>query len=159
MQAKSKQKDILKAAAKVGELNQLYWFAESHKAGVTAVVALGDGTSTLPVVPVIVSDVSITVDGKTVVCNPNSVEQAELSRLIAETMCRDMKQKADLKREVQPALCDAGEMKRLGATWTEWFVADAICASCGAINQDSFFVRVECETTVRYCRACMEEWV
>lgn len=126
MQAKSKQKAILDEAGKRNELTTLAWFAESHRAGKGKVIMLEDRT--LPIVPVVLwPDLG------------NHRDQADLSRLLAELMCRSMRMRLGGTVEIQPALTDWAEMAACGVEkWEEWQIveteADWVCPHCGAVN-------------------------
>ena len=93
MQAKSKQKAILDEAGKRNELTTLAWFGESNRAGKGAVVMLEDRT--LPIVPVVLWPAL-----------GNHRDQADLSRLLAELMCKSMRKRLGGTVEIQPALTD-----------------------------------------------------
>jgi hypothetical protein len=124
MQAKSKQKAILDEAGKRGELHTLAWFGESNRAGKSAVIMLEDHT--LPVVPVVLWP---HLDGHR--------EQADLSRLLAELMCKSMRKRLGLVVDIQPALTDWAEMTACGVNrWEEWQIMefDSVCPHCGAVN-------------------------
>lgn len=124
MQAKSKQRAILDEAGKRGELHTLAWFGESSRAGKSAVIMLEDRT--LPVVPVVLWP---DLDGHR--------DQADLSRLLAELMCKSMRKRLGITVDIQPALTDWAEMAKCGVEkWEEWQLMefDHICPHCGAVN-------------------------
>lgn len=124
MQAKSKQRAILDEAGRRNELTTLAWFAESIRAGKGAVVMLEDHT--LPVVPVVLWPHL-----------GNHRDQADLSRLLAELMCKSMRMRLGITVEIQPALTDWAEMAACGVKqWEEWQLHefDWICPHCGMVN-------------------------
>ena len=126
MQAKSKQKAILDEAGKRSELTTLAWFAESNRAGKGAVIMLEDRT--LPVVPVVLWPHL-----------GNHRDQADLSRLLAELMCKSMRRRLGGTVEIQPALTDWAEMEKCGVErWEEWQIVeidvDWVCPHCGMVN-------------------------
>lgn len=127
MQAKSKQRAILDEAGKRGELHTLAWFAESNRAGKGAVIMIEDRT--LPVVPVVLWPAL-----------GNHRDQADLSRLLAELMCKSMRMRlGGLHIEIQPALTDWAEMAKCGVErWEEWQLVeieiDWVCPHCGMVN-------------------------
>lgn len=125
MQAKSKQKTILDEAGRRGELTTLAWFGACSRAGRESVIMLEDRT--LPVVPVVLWPA---LDGHR--------EQADLSRLLAELMCKSMRVRlGGLHVDIQPALTDWAEIARCGVQrWEEWQLVevDQVCPHCGAVN-------------------------
>lgn len=125
MQAKSKQRAILDEAAKRDELTTLAWFGESNRAGHSAVIMLED--KTLPVVPVVLWPRL-----------GNHRDQADLSRLLAELMCKSMRLRlGGLHVDIQPALTTYEEMTACGVRqWEEWQLIefDHVCPHCGAVN-------------------------
>lgn len=124
MQAKSKQKAILDEAGKRNELTTLAWFAESIRAGKGAVVMLEDRT--LPIVPVVLWPAL-----------GNHRDQADLSRLLAELMCKSMRRRLGGTVEIQPSLTDWDEMAKCGVKrWEEWQIVefDQVCPHCGMVN-------------------------
>lgn len=124
MQSKSKQRAILDGAARLGELPMLVWFAESNRAGTHGVIMFEDGT--LPVVPVVL--------WPGLGCHR---DQADLSRLLAELMCKAIRVRLGMHREITPALTSYEEMAELGvAQWEEWQMVefDYVCPHCGMLN-------------------------
>lgn len=107
MQAKSKQKAILDQASRRNELTTLAWFAESIRAGKTSVIMLADRT--LPIVPVVLWPQL-----------GHHRDQADLSRLLAELMCKSMRRRLGGTVEIKPALTDWAEMAKCGVErWEE----------------------------------------
>lgn len=124
MQGKAKQKAILDKAGECGELTTLAWFAESNRAGKSAVIMLEDRT--LPVVPVVLWPQL-----------GNHRDQADLSRLLAELMCKSMRRRLGITVEIQPALTDWAEMEKCGVQrWEVWQMMefDSVCPHCGMVN-------------------------
>lgn len=124
MQAKSRQKAILDEAGRRNELHTLAWFAESIRAGKGKVVMLEDRT--LPIVPVVLWP-----------SLGDHRDQADLSRLLAELMCKSMRRRLGGTVEIQPALTDWAEMAACGVErWEEWQLMefDSVCPHCGAVN-------------------------
>lgn len=124
MQAKSKQRAILDEHGAHNELTRLVWFAESNRAGKGAVIMLADRT--LPIVPVVLWPAL-----------GNHRDQADLSRLLAELMCKSMRRRLGMTVDIQPALTDWDEMAKCGVErWEEWQIVefDSVCPHCGAVN-------------------------
>ena len=124
MQPRSKQRSILDAAARANELPTLLWCAESYRAGKPSVIMLVDYT--LPVVPVVLWP---QLDGHR--------EQADLSRLLAELMCKSMRTRLGIHLEIHPVLTCYDELRRVGVErWEEWQLVevDWVCPHCGMVN-------------------------
>lgn len=124
MQARSKQKAILDEAGKCGELQTLVWFAESNRAGHSAVIMFADRS--LPIVPVVLWP---GLGGYR--------EQADLSRLLAELMCTSMRRRLGITVDIQPALTTWEEIAKCGVErWEEWQLIDVdwVCPHCGMVN-------------------------
>lgn len=80
---------------------------------------------TLPIVPVVLWP---HLDGHR--------DQADLSRLLAELMCKSMQRRLGAV-EIQPALTTWEEMANCGVErWEEWQIVefDWICPHCGMVN-------------------------
>lgn len=125
MQNKTQQNRIIDGAAAMGELHTLCWFGAAYAAGRESVIMLEDRT--LPIVPM--------VPWPQLGC-PR--DQVELSRLLAEIMCRSMRRRLATHREILPAISSYDEIAALGVQWEEWQLVtvdhDTVCPHCGMVN-------------------------
>jgi len=125
MQTRTKQRQILDGAADLGELPLLCWYAASNAAGKETTIALANHT--LPIVPVVPWPA---LGGHR--------EQSELTRLLAELMCKSMRRHLQTTREIAPALSMFEALHAQGIAWEEWQLEeiemDQVCPHCGAVN-------------------------
>lgn len=106
-QTKTKQLEIAEAAAKLGELDRLFWYAERNTGGKISTVLLED--KTLPVIPVVTDpDLYQQKDWK---------EWYKLSRLIAELLCKDAG--APVKH-IYPAMTSIDELTNHDIKYEVW---------------------------------------